>query len=58
MKIYCLKCKSFTDTTNEKYHKIKSRCQLKGFCTVCNSKKCMFVSPDHHNISSSESSED
>ena len=43
-KIYCVKCREFTDTKSEKFvTTANGRTRLAGICKICNSKKGMFV---------------
>jgi RNase P subunit RPR2 len=43
-KIYCLKCKKKTDTTNYKKTKTKNnRNIIKGTCKICGTKKSLFI---------------
>lgn len=44
MKVYCLKCKTQTETIDVRKVLVKNRMQLKGRCAICDSKKCQFVS--------------
>lgn len=48
MKLFCLKCKAFTKSKNIKKVTINvrgnKRLQLKALCSLCNCKKCTFIS--------------
>jgi len=44
MQIYCLKCKTDTDSTDVKLVVENNRTQLKAKCLICNAKKCKYVS--------------
>ena len=46
-KIYCVKCREFTDTKSERFVTTKNnRTRLTGICKACGTKKGMFVSKD------------
>lgn len=55
MKIYCLKCKDFTESSQIKSVSVHKRLQLKAKCVVCHSKKCQFVSKAAYKSFSSDS---
>ena len=44
--IYCVKCGSNTDTRSEKKVTKNGRYRLTGTCSICGSKKSMFISKD------------
>jgi hypothetical protein len=54
-KIYCVKCREFTDTKSEKFVTTKNdRTRLTGICKACGTKKGMFVSKDRTFIPKTE----
>ena len=48
-KIYCLKCKAFTETDNEDQDISRNgRYRLSGWCTKCGSTKCVFTNKKYN----------
>ena len=57
MIIYCLKCKQKTDTTNNVEVKSKNgRAMIKGNCSICGTKKSVFISSTASTASTASSS--
>ena len=41
--IYCMRCRSKTQTHNEQTKRVNNRNQLTGICSVCKAKKSVFT---------------